>query len=243
MDATSSASWTPNLLRSHPYLSFFKSGRISTTMSIFVTDLRHSLLLSLALPPFSMLIRLLQPFSCGWHLLLISIGFSALVYVGSADVLVGGEEVFCFDESVAYPEKYVDGLNELRAQTEASARLNRMNGLLTCALTFFHYKQRTCKVLELSFKHTGGLGIPKDGITLTIASFSQLANNSPMDQRDLTKSSKAEKLLGDGKVILGFGLMMWTRNAIMQNNISFESKGFVCFVRNHLWNSFLFEWR
>ncbi|KAG0483334.1 hypothetical protein HPP92_011418 [Vanilla planifolia] len=62
-------------------------------------------------------------------------GFSALVYVGSADVLVGGEEVFCFDESVAYPEKYVDGLNELRAQTEASARLNRMNGLLTCALS------------------------------------------------------------------------------------------------------------
>lgn len=39
----------------------------------------------------------------------------------------------------------------------------------------------------------------QDGVTLTIASFSQLANGFPdVDQPDLTKPSKAEKLLGNG---------------------------------------------
>ncbi|KAG0480840.1 hypothetical protein HPP92_011698 [Vanilla planifolia] len=267
-------------------------------------------------------------------------GVQRLVYVGSADVLVGGEsEVFCFDESVAYPEKYVDGLNELRAQTEAIVLgSNRMNGLLTCALRvsnpfgpsddklvptlvkgakegwtkfivgsgenlwdftyianvvhasifaeralrlrtpyvdgrpFFITNKEPVKFWSFLSSILEGLGYPRpsirlpaklvfalaeiarlfqeklhlprasnpivasstirsfsmtrtfdssnaerilgyspvvsleDGITLTIASFSQLANNSPMYQRDLTKSSKAEKLLGDGKVA---SILLW----------------------------------
>ncbi|PKA55783.1 3beta-hydroxysteroid-dehydrogenase/decarboxylase isoform 2 [Apostasia shenzhenica] len=63
-------------------------------------------------------------------------GIQRLVYVGSADAVVGGEsEVCCWDESVAYPERFADSRNELRAQAEALVLgLNGKNGILTCAL-------------------------------------------------------------------------------------------------------------
>ncbi|KAK8946596.1 3beta-hydroxysteroid-dehydrogenase/decarboxylase isoform 3 [Platanthera zijinensis] len=59
-----------------------------------------------------------------------------LVYVGSADAVIGGaNDVFCWDESVAYPDKFVDSLSELRAQAETMVlRANKKDGPLTCAL-------------------------------------------------------------------------------------------------------------
>lgn len=47
----------------------------------------------------------------------------------------GANDVSCWDESVAYPDKFVDGLSELRAQVETMVlRASREDGPLTCAL-------------------------------------------------------------------------------------------------------------
>ncbi|KAL0918885.1 hypothetical protein M5K25_010932 [Dendrobium thyrsiflorum] len=288
----------------------------------------------------------------GLHLLLVQstrnvisacleCGVQRFVYMGSADVVVGGaKEVCCWDESVVYPERFVDSLSELRAQVEAMVlRANRKDGLSTCALRvsnpfgpgddnlvpflvrgakegwakfiigngqnlwdftyienvahagicaeqalrlrtpyvagkpFFITNKESMKLWDFLSNMLEGLGyqrpsihIPvnivlalakvarffqekllpcktsnsfvtastfrsftgtrtfdcsnaervigyspvvslKDGVTLTIASFSQLANGSAdVDQQDLTKPSKAEKLLGNGSVA---DILLW----------------------------------
>ncbi|KAK8960724.1 3beta-hydroxysteroid-dehydrogenase/decarboxylase isoform 3 [Platanthera guangdongensis] len=238
-----------------------------------------------------------------------------LVYVGSADAVIGGaNDVFCLDESVAYPDKFVDSLSELRAQAETMVlRANKKDGPLTCALRFiigngknswdftyienvahasicaelalrlrtpyvagrpfFITNQKPMKFWDFLSNILEGLGyqrpsihIPanvvlslaeiarffqeklfscrtsnsfitsstlrsfistrtfdcsnaervigyspvvslEDGISLTIASFSQLANCSPsVDHLDLSKPSKAEKLLGNQSAA---DLLLW----------------------------------
>lgn len=64
-------------------------------------------------------------------------GVERLIYTGSADVVVDGRrfEIDGANESVPYPDKFADDLNELRAQVETLIlNANGRDGLSTCVL-------------------------------------------------------------------------------------------------------------
>ncbi|KAJ3681399.1 hypothetical protein LUZ60_015888 [Juncus effusus] len=64
-------------------------------------------------------------------------GVGRIVYTGSADVVVDarGGGVCDGDESIGYPDKYIDAVSELRAQVEIMIlNANGKNGLQTCVL-------------------------------------------------------------------------------------------------------------
>ncbi|XP_072972875.1 3beta-hydroxysteroid-dehydrogenase/decarboxylase [Typha angustifolia] len=63
-------------------------------------------------------------------------GVRRLVYTGSADVVFDGvREISSGDESLPYPDKFEDVLNELRAQIEMMVlSANGVDGMWTCAL-------------------------------------------------------------------------------------------------------------